>query len=161
MGTASAIYRIVLLLHVATAIVGFGGLVANGINNAKAFHSPGPVAATLLRGSQSVARIAYLALYALFVLGIVLIAISDDAFSFGAPWVSASFLVWFVILGVSHGLVRPSVAALLGRAEAIGDAPIDGDGEAQGLARKLAMGEALVHVGLVVALVLMIWQPGN
>ena len=161
MGTASAIYRIVLLLHVATAVVGFGGLIANGINNAKAFHSLGSAAAVLLRGSQSVARIAYIALYALFALGIVLIAVSDSAFSFGAAWVSASFLLWFVILGVSHGLVRPTVAGLLGRAEAVGDAPLDGDAEAQGLARKLAIGETLVHVGLVVALILMIWQPGN
>ena len=41
------------------------------------------------------------------------------------------------------------------------DTSSDGDAEAQGLARKLARGETLVHVGLVVALILMIWQPGN
>jgi hypothetical protein len=151
----------VLLLHVASAVVGFGALVANGINNARAFHSPGPAAATLLRSSQSVARIAYYALYALFVLGIVLITVSDDAFSFAAAWVSASFVVWFVVLGVSHGLVRPSLAGLLGRAEAVGDDPLDGDAEAQSLARRLAIGESLIHLGLVVALVLMIWKPGN
>ncbi len=168
MGTGSVIYRIVLLLHIGATIVGFGGLVANGINNAKAFRSPVDQATTLLRSSQAVSRIAYYALYALLALGIVLIAISDSAFSFGAPWVSASFLVWFVLIGVSHGMVRPAVAGLVDRAQSLASAApgqavpiLESDDAAGGLARRLAIGEALVQLMLVIALVLMIWQPGN
>ncbi len=168
MGTASVIYRIVLLLHIGASIVGFGGLLANGINNAKAYRSPVDQATTLLRGTQAVSKIAYYALYALLALGIVLIALSDSAFSYGAPWVSASFVVWFALIGVSHGLVRPAVAGLVDRAAALASAApgqsvpiLESDEAAGGLARRLAIGEAVVQLLLVVSLVLMIWQPGN
>lgn len=168
MGTGSAIYRIVLLLHVAAAIVGFGGLLANGINNAKAFRAPVDQAKTLLQATQSVSKSAYYAIYALFVLGIVLIAVSDSAFSFSAPWISAAFLVVFIIIGISHGMVRPAIAGMIGRAEAMAaGAPgqsmpiLESDSEAGSLAKRLAIGEGLIQLLLVVALYLMIWQPGN
>lgn len=168
MGTGSAIYRIVLLVHIAASIVGFGGLLANGINNAKAFRSPANVAKTLLEGSQQVAKTAYYAIYALFLLGIVLVAVSDSAFSFSAPWISAAFLVVIVVVGVSHGMVRPAIAGLIRRAEALiggaggqAAATLESDTEATGLAKRLAVGEGLVQLLLVVGLILMIWKPGN
>lgn len=168
MGTASAIYQIVLLLHIAAAIVGFGGLIANSLNNAKAFRSPVNQARTLLLATQSVSKVAYYGLYALLALGVVLIAISDSAFSFGAPWVSASFAVWFAMVGLSHGLVRPSVAGLIQRGETLAaEAPgqsmpiLESDEAAGTLAKKLALGEGLIQLLLLAALALMIWQPGN
>lgn len=162
MGTGSALYRIVLLAHIVTAVVGFGGLLANGVTNARAFHSRAAQAKTLLQGSQAVSKIAYYAIYALFALGIVLIAISDSAFSFSAPWVSAAFVVWFAMVGISHGMVRPSIAGMIDRTDALApDAIVDGDPEAGALAKKLAIGEGLIQVLLIAALYLMIWQPGN
>jgi hypothetical protein len=168
MGTASAIYRIVLLLHIATAIVGFGGLLVNGINNARAFRAPVDQAKTLLHATQNVSKTAYYAIYALFALGIVLVAVSDSAFSFSAPWISAAFLVVFAIIGISHGMVRPAIAGLVGRADALAAAApgqsmpiLESDGEAGSLAKRLALGEGLIQLLLVVALFLMIWQPGN
>jgi len=168
MGTASAIYRIVLLLHIAAAIVGFGGLLANGLNNAKAFRAPVDQAKTLLQATQGVSKTAYYAIYALFALGIVLVAVSDSAFSFAAPWISAAFLVVFAIIGISHGMVRPAIAGLVTRAEALASgAPgqsvpiLESDEEAGGLAKRLAIGEGLIQLLLVIALYLMIWKPGN
>ena len=162
MGTGSVLYRIVLLAHIVTAVVGFGGLLANGVTNARAFHSRAGQARTLLQGSQAVAKIAYYAIYALFALGIVLIAISDSAFSFSAPWVSAAFVVWFALVGISHGMVRPSIAGIIDRTDTLAaDAIVDGDPEAGALAKKLAIGEGLIQVLLIAALYLMIWQPGN
>ena len=162
MGTGSALYRVVLMAHIVTAVIGFGGLLANGIANAKAFHSPAAQARTLLAGSQDVAKTAYLAIYALLAFGIVLIAFSDSAFSFSAPWVSAAFVVWFAMVGISHGMVRPSIAGMLGRAEALEDnSLLDGDQEAGALAKRLAIGEGMVQVLVLVALYLMIWKPGN
>ncbi len=167
MGTGSAIYRIVLLLHIATAIVGFGGLLANGINNAKAFRSPAGVAKTLLEGSQQVAKTAYYAIYALFLLGIVLVAVSGGAFSFSELWISISFLVVIVVVGVSHGMVRPAIAGIVERADALVSSngasgpTLESDAEATGLAKRLAVGEGMVQVLLVVGLFLMIWKPGS
>ena len=166
MGTGSVIYRIVLLLHIITAIVAFGGLVANGINNSRAFKSPADQAKTLFAATQRISKPAYNALYALFALGIVLVALSDSAISFSAPWISAAFLVVIVMIGISHAMVRPNVAGLLERAEALtvsgGESPVmETDEEATGLAKRLGMGEAIIQLLLIVALFLMIWQPGN
>ena len=62
-------------------------------------------------------------------------------------------------------MVRPSVRGLVQRAESL-SATIPGpiletDAEAAGLGRRLAIGEGLIQVLLLVALYLMVWQPGN
>ncbi|MGH1492410.1 MAG: DUF2269 family protein [Acidimicrobiales bacterium] len=168
MGTGSVLYRIVLLLHTVAAIVGFGGLMAAAILNARAFRAPVGQARTLLLSTQAVSKISYNGLYALLLLGIVLVSISDKAFSFGAPWVSAAFVTWFTVIGISHGLVRPTIAKMVARSESLAaGAPgtalpiLESDDEASALAKKLAMGEAAVQILLLVSLALMIWKPGN
>jgi uncharacterized membrane protein len=162
MGTGSALYRIVLLVHILASIVGFGGVIANGLYHARAFRGPARVAGELLGATRGVTRIADYAIYAVLPLGIVLIAVSDDAFSFGDPWVSASFVVWFLLVGAAHAAVRPAVRALSTRAGALGpDTVLDTDPEAGAAARKLMVGEAATQLLLVVALVLMIWKPGS
>ncbi|MEM7323567.1 MAG: hypothetical protein AAF531_10825 [Actinomycetota bacterium] len=162
MGTGSVLYRVMLLAFIVTAIVGFGGLLTNGVTNARAFHSRAVQARTLLQGSQAMARIASFAIYGLLALGIVLIAISDSTYRFGAPWVLAALVVWLAVVGISFGMVRPSVAGILGRADALEpEAIVDGDPEAGSLATRLAFGEGLIQVLLIAALYLMIWQPGN
>lgn len=161
MGTASVLYRIVLLAHIASAIVGFGPMIANGILNATAFRSSGGAAAVILRAGRAVTRASDAAIYALLPLGIVLIALSDDAFGYGNVWVSASFVVWFLLVGAIHGAIRPAVRTLAARAEAIGDATLSDDPEAASASRRLMVGEAATQVLLAVALVLMLWKPGG
>jgi uncharacterized membrane protein len=161
MGTTEPLYRIILLLHIAAAIVGFGGIITHGAYHARAFRGQAGEAATILGATRSVGKIAEYAIYAVLPLGIVLIAVSDSAFGFGDPWVSASFVVWFLIVGATHGLVRPAVRTLNGRAAELGGVTVlSTDTDAAGAARKLMIGEAAVQLLLVVALVLMIWQPG-
>ncbi len=161
MGIESAIYRIILLLHIVSAVVGFGGVIAHGAYNARAFASKAGEAATLLRHTQAVTKIAHYAIYAVLLLGIVLIALSDSFFSFAETWVSASFVVWFAVVGVAHGMVRPTVKALLDRAEALDpSSDMSADSEVTSLAKKLATGEGLTQLLLVVALILMVWKPG-
>lgn len=155
------VYKIVLLLHIAAAIVGFGGVIAHSAYNAKAFGGTAGDARVLLRTTQLVTNLAHYAIYGVFVLGIVLVAVSDGDVGFGEPWISASFLVWFLLVGVAHGLVKPTVRALTETAE--GMAPtskMTDDPGVVGLAKKLALGEGLTQLLLVVSLVLMIWQPG-
>ncbi len=151
-----------LLLHIGTAVVGFGGLLAYGTIHARAFRAPGTEARALLETAQSVAGTAHKALYALGALGIMMIAISESAISFAEVWVSAAFVVWFATIGVVHGLIRPSVASLATSAAGLKtDATLGDDVEAQGAAKKLALGEGSLHLLLAIALALMIWQPGS
>ncbi|MDH3680008.1 MAG: DUF2269 family protein [Acidimicrobiia bacterium] len=162
MGIESVLYRIILLLHIATAIVGFGGVITHGAYNARAFRSAAAPGAVLLEATKGVNKIADYALYALLPLGIVLIAISDDAFGFGDAWVSASFVVWFLIIGAIHGAIRPAVRTLSERASALApDGQLDADPDAAAASRKLMIGEGATELLLVIALVLMIWQPGG
>lgn len=161
MGTGTALYNIILLLHIAAAIVGFGGVIAHGAYIAGAFRAPAGSAEAVLSATKTVTNIAHYAIYAVLPLGIVLIAISDDAFSFGDPWVSASFVVWFLLVGAAHGAVRPAVATLAERAQALSpDARLDADPEAQAASKKLMIGESATQLLIVIALILMIWQPG-
>jgi len=161
MGTDSTLYQIVLLLHIAATIVGFGGLIAHGAYNARAFRGPAGVGSTLIETTRGVSKIAEYAIYAVLPLGIVLIAVSDDTFGFGDPWVSASFLVWFVMVGVYHGLVRPALRAIGERAAAVApDSLVDTDQDAVAASKRLMMGEAATQLLVVVALFLMIWKPG-
>lgn len=162
MGLDSVLYRIILLLHIATAIVGFGGLITHGAYHARAFRGPASAARTVLTATQHVSKIAEYAIYAVLPLGIILVAVSDSTFSMGDAWVSASFVVWILLVGALHGAVRPAVKTLLQRADALGaDTIVQTDGEAQSAARKLMIGEAAGQLLLVVALYLMIWKPGS
>jgi len=157
----SVIYQIVLLLHIAAAIVGFGGVIAHSAYNAKAFSGTAGDARVLLRTTQLVTGLAHYAIYGVFALGIILVAVSDGGISFGEPWISASFLMWFLLVGVAHGMVKPAVRSLLEKAEEI-DATVKmtDDPAVVGLAKRLALGEGLTQLLLVISLVLMIWQPG-
>jgi uncharacterized membrane protein len=161
------LYRIILLLHILASIVGFGGLVAGAMFNARAFASPAGQSRTILMANQAMSKTTHNGLYAVVLLGIVLIALSDNAFGYGDPWVSAGFVIWFTMIGLSHGLVRPAMAGLVQRTEAVAAAaegpglpPLSSDAQAEGLARRLAVGEGAIQLLLVAALVVMIWKPG-
>lgn len=165
METTAVIYRIILLGHIGAAIVGFGALITHGSFHAAAVRSPASGAAPVLRAAASGARLAEYGLYAVLGFGIVLIALSDDVYRYSEPWISASFVVWFLVVGLVHGLIRPARAQLL---ELASVAVPDGDGndlversDAQPLLARLAIGEAGTQLLLLGALILMIWKPGH
>lgn len=168
MGTGSALYRIVLLAHITCAIVGFGGLYTHSLYSARALRMPAEPARALLSATAGAAKLAHYAIYAVLAFGIALILFSDGAIEFSATWISASFVVWFLLVGVAHGAVRPAIAGLQTRAEALADDQITAgsrtladDTESTGLTKRLRIGNGLVEVLLLVAIGLMIWQPGG
>ncbi len=158
----SAIYNIVLFLHVAAAIVGFGGVIAHGAYNAKAFAGTAGDASVLLKTTDQVASLAFNAMIGVLPLGIVLVAVSEGEISFGAPWISASFVTWFAMIGLSHGMVRKAARGLKELADNMApDAIMSESPEVMTLAKKLATGEGLVQLLLVITLVLMVFQFGG
>ncbi len=202
MGTGSVLYRIILVGHLIAAVVGFGGLITHGLYHARAVRASANEAGPLMRATVAVSQIAHYGLYALLAFGVVLISLSDDAWSFAAPWVSASFVVWFLIVGLLHGLVRPAQRRLQELATRAENDPIvvescwgpalaaeeghggpmteddlgvetspkqalsfeqwlSGQSGNEGLLGRLAMGELATQLLFVVALVLMVWKPGN
>lgn len=156
----SVIYQILLVLHIGATIVGFGGVIAHGAYNARAFRSTGAEAAVLFRATKSVLNIAHYGIYATLVFGVLLISVSSGEIGWGEFWISSGFLLWFLLVGVAHGVVRPALDGLTERATELGTDTVAGDEAATALAKKLALGEGLTQLLLAAALVVMVWQFG-
>jgi hypothetical protein len=127
-------YRVMGLVHVLSAIVAFGPL----------FLYPG-----LRRAGETSTiasmhmRMTFPALVVLWVAGMGLSGMSEDATSCPRLWLSLSILVWVVLIAVSWFLIRPSITD-----------------QSEAATKKLSAGVGITHLGLIVGLVLMIWKPG-
>ncbi|MEY4175880.1 MAG: putative integral rane protein [Actinomycetota bacterium] len=167
LGQEGWLYRIVLLLHIIAAIVGFGGVVLNGLYAAQSQQRPGPSGRAVSEANYSVAMVAEKFVYAVPVLGIALVLLSDGAFSFGTTWVWLSLVLYVLALGLSHSVMIPGhrrLNALLLEMEQ--QAPPAGGPPPQvaqigAIGKKLAGVSMVLNLALVVMLALMIWKPGS
>lgn len=144
----SGLYDTVLVLHILAVVVGFGAIALSGLAAGRA--GGGSEEAAVVRSHWTVARgWAMWAVYAVFLLGALLVVLSDEAWSFGDPWLSASMGLYILGIGAFHALLAPARKAL---------ASPSGDAVAAG--RRLALGTAVLDVVLVVNLALMVYKPG-
>jgi uncharacterized membrane protein len=128
-------YKVVLVVHIVAAIVGFAPAIA-------AVVTPRPAAAD--QAAVRTGRIVYApALILTGLLGIVLVLMSDEAWEFSDGWVSAAFLVWIVIVGAYQALVI--------RGNRAGD---------EAGRRQAVLGSQIVAVLAVVMVYLMVFKPG-
>lgn len=149
-------YNLLLLLHLATVVVGFGAVSLNGVYNRKAMRA-GSSSSAISTANFEVSALAEYAIYLVPVFGILVLLASGKTYQFSDGWVSASFLLYLIGLGVHHAVVRPghrklNAALASGRT----DSP-----EVTGLNQRLAVGAAVLNLLLVVILVLMVWKPGG
>jgi hypothetical protein len=127
-------YRIVMMVHIIAAVAAFGPLFLY-----PALRKAG--ATTTMAATHM--RLTFPALVVLWVLGMGLSGMSDDAYKMSQLWLTLSILNWVVLVVVSWFLIRPAMT----------DA-------SEAATKKLAAGTGITHLGLVVGLVLMIWKPG-
>lgn len=140
-------YRIVLLLHILAVIVAFAPVIAHAVQTMQARSADSASRARMLGFMAANSRRIYAPMVIVAgLLGMALIGLSGGAWSFGDPWISASFAVWFAMNGVLHAVLLPAERKLAG-----------GDDSA---ARRVDAGSAIITVLLIVMLVLMIWKPG-
>jgi uncharacterized membrane protein len=154
--TATA-YKIVLVLHILAAIVGFGSVMLNGVYASEVKRRPGPEGAAIADANYKVSfGVAMWFIYAIPILGLALVGMSDKAWKFSQTWVWLALLLWFVLVGLVHGVHRPNVRQL--------DALVrSGSADVAELERRgrLAATMGMVLSLLVVAmLVLMVFKPG-
>ena len=159
MGVDGDLYKAVLVLHILAAIVGFGGMFIAGFYGNEARDLPGreglAVANTTLKVTG---RIPTVAVCAVPILGILLIMLSDDSIKFSAAWVSLSFLLYIVLMGLATGIQVPTIRKMVAmRAGADGAQSM----EMQAMGRKVATVSAVVNVLWVVTLILMVFKPGQ
>lgn len=101
-------YSVLLVAHVAAAVVGFGSLATTGLQAARARRGPGAPGADGVRryfqpGVNWPARI----LYAVPVLGFALAADSKGAVMIGDGWVVAGLLLWLAAAAAAEAVVWP------------------------------------------------------
>jgi uncharacterized membrane protein len=167
--SADTLYGIVLLLHILAAIVGFGPTFVYPLYGAASKRRQGPDGEALLAETIHIAGITEFAIYAVPVFGILLVLLSDDALSFGDPWISAAFVLYFVAIAISRGLHVPNLKAmnaLQKQLVAMGPPPAGATGpppqvaELEERGRRAGMYGGMLHTLLLVILYLMVFKPG-
>ncbi len=164
MGVNGTLYKILLFLHVACVIGGFGTMAANTLRAARSRRIASDVADPT-EVDPGISRVAEFVIYAVFILGLLVVATSRSAWKFSQGWLSASMALYIVALGVLHGIVRRSqkeyrrVAAGLTSAAAGGGRPPEVD-RLDRLQQRIALGWALFDVIVLAVLWLMLFHRG-
>lgn len=164
MGVTGGLYRTVLLLHILTVVVGFGGFIVNAAYARVARERGGAEGLAIAEASTAVTKQVSLgAFYAVPVLGILLVVFSDSAFGFGDPWVSLSFLLYIAAVALMVAVILPTQR----KANALAASLVSAQpaaarrGEMEVLGRKLAAASGAFNLIFVLVLVLMIFKPGG
>ena len=113
-----------------------------------------------------VAQVGEVLLYGAGVFGVVAAATGGSRTSFARPWVSAALVVFVVMVGLLHGLVRPAErryrAAMLELAQAPAMAPPARPpqlAELDRLYRRIGVGMGLFNILLLGVIYLMVFKP--
>lgn len=149
MGVDGEIYRLVLVLHIAAVVVGFGAIALNGVYARLAQRRGGAEAVAIGEANRAATRGASAFVYAVPVLGIALILLSDDTWAFDQLWISLSLLLYLVAAGLLGAVVIPSQKRMSAAT-----------GDLDRLRGKVEAGTAAINLLVVVLLALMIWKPG-
>jgi len=168
-GAGSGLYKLLLVLHILAAIVGFGSVFLAGVFATKAQAKGGREGLAVNEVLVDVAEHwSEWFIYAVPLLGIGLILASEDTFKFSQAWISISFLLYFVGIGLAHGVHFPNLRRMnaLGAELAASGPAAGGSGPPPQVAELEARGKKAAAVGgilnllVVVILFLMVWKPG-
>lgn len=161
MGVHSIVYKIVFVLHILSVIVGFGAVFFNGryVRITKGIPSFEAKAVLQASGFISYSRAIYF-IYLVPVFGTILVILSNSKWSFQQMWISATFVLWFLIIGLIHGAIRPNETRL--RTFFGQDLPLSDhtNSELKALYKKESLYVGLFHLMLVLTVVVMIFKPG-
>jgi hypothetical protein len=164
-GTNSGIFKLLLVLHILSAIVGIGGVMLNGLYAAQAQKRQGPPGRAVSEANFAVSNVAEKVIYLIPVFGILLVLASDQGIEFGDLFVWLSLLLFAIALGISHSVLMPGhkkINSLLLEMEQ-GPAPVGGPppqvAQIQALGQRQGGAAMVLDIILVAILALMIWQP--
>lgn len=149
-------YKVMLLLHLLSAVVAFAPAVIHPIFAARSKDADAGLRRTLFGWMAQNGRMIHspaLLLVGVFGLGMVFSSKPDGAdenlFGFDQAWVSLSFLLWIVIGGLVTGMIMPNERRLA-----------SGEGDPQEAQRKVDLAGQITTVLLLVVFYLMIFKPG-
>jgi uncharacterized membrane protein len=159
-------YNLVLLLHIICVIVGFGGVILNGIYAARAQQLPPEQNLAVMEVNSFVSmKVAEVFIYLVPIFGLGLVSMSGGAYAWGDLWIWLSIVVYVLSLGVSHGLLMPTVKRMLAlQREMVAAGPPTGGpppqvAQLQAMGKRVGGTSMLLNLSLGFILVLMIWKP--
>jgi hypothetical protein len=158
-GPLTGVYRLFLFLHIASAIIGFGAVVLNGVYAAQIRKRPPNEAAAIAEANTAVTKVGEYFIYAVFVFGLIvaILGTKDKVhyYDFSDLWLSISMALYVVGIGVSHAVMIPT-GRRINEVLRAGGGP-----EMETLGRKAALGGTFLNLLLVVILLLMVFKPGS
>jgi hypothetical protein len=173
MGLNGNFYKFLLLLHIACAVLGFGATAFNGLYRARARNRGGREGAAILEANGDAGRIAEFFIYAVFILGVLVVATSKSAWKFSDGWLSAAMVIYLIDVGVLHGFVRRNqkrYAELAAELTGLSDpsAPPQTTGgrpaevsELEQLEQRIQLGWGIFNALFLIAIYLMVFKPGQ
>ena len=69
----------------------------------------GPEALAIYEANYKVSKVGEYFIYAVFVLGLALVGMSDKVWKFSQTWVWLAIVLYLIALGLSHGVLFPAV----------------------------------------------------
>jgi Predicted integral membrane protein (DUF2269) len=152
-----ALYTVLLMAHVASAVVGFAALGASAFFAACASAGPeGPRAEAVRRYFRPGVNWPGRALYAVPVLGFALVAASGGAFEVDDVFVLAGLGLWVAAIAVAEGVVWPAERRLQRMVAEDWEQPGAG---IRWTSRAVVIGALVDAVSFVAATVVMVGKP--
>ncbi len=143
----SGVYQLLLILHILAVVVAFSPAVVHSLTGSRLMREDEAAGRRFFGVAAANDRRVYLpALLVVGVLGFALVGLSDGAFEFSEPWISAAALLWVIIAGIVGAVIVPGERAL-----AEGDRPAE---------KKVGAAGGIVTVLFIVVLILMVVKPG-
>src|SRR3954471_18594709 len=109
----SSAFKLVLVLHLLSVIIGFGGITLIGFVGAASQNHKGPAGEAIFDTSQRLGRVAEFFIYAVPVFGIALLFISttigSHVYWWDQAWVSLALVIYIATLGFVHALHLPNL----------------------------------------------------
>ena len=153
----SGVYNFFLFLHLVAVVIGFGGVLLNGLYGMQAKKRPGPGGLAITEANFWVTtKVAEPALYLVPVFGFALIGVSDSGWKFSQTWIVASLVLY--VIGLLNGrlVIVPTVKNMIAMMQA--GPPDPAKMEAAG--KRLGAAGGVGHLIFTVIMILMIWKPG-
>ena len=103
----SGAYRLVLILHISTVVIGIGGVFLLGLFGREAGNRKGVEGQAIAETAYKVGEIAEYFIYAIPVFGIALLFMSGNHLLwFDQTWVWLSLILYVAAVGISHVAVN-------------------------------------------------------
>lgn len=167
MGVGSFAYNLVLLLHILSAIIGFGGVMLNGVYAGQARKRPPAEGLAIMEANTFISlTICEKFIYLVPIWGFGLVGLSDKVWTFGQGWVMASIGLYAVALVLSLFALQPRAKRMVALQREIVEAGPPAGGpppqvaEMQKIGPQIGAISGVLHLLMTVIIILMIWKPG-